>query len=229
MFNEGTHNTKPINFLRGSIIIIEGQIAVGKTTLGQSISDYLNREGIPCVFYPETVHQSWLELFLSDIEKYSTGYELFCTMARLLTYEKAVHMKEKGYTCVIDRSFDGDMVFADTIHAAGKMTDTEYEVIKSWVKRSCYDGIEPPDYLVYLDTSPEVAFSRAIDRARDGEDKYDLDYFRNLHERYSSAIESISSKRHKLIIDWNEDKTVTDGRLDDEEIRKIIDKLREGL
>ena len=69
MFSKDKPNSRLYNFLRGSIIIIEGPIGVGKTTLGESMAKVFADAGVPCVFYPETVHTPWLEMFLSDMAK----------------------------------------------------------------------------------------------------------------------------------------------------------------
>lgn len=226
------------NFLRGSIIIVEGQIGVGKTTFGRSLTKRLNDLGIPAVFYPETVHAPWLQLFISDIPKYAAGYEISCTTARLWTYEKALKMRNQGYACIIDRSLDGDMVFARTLKARGELTEEEFNVVESYSSKISETGIEPPDYLVYLRTQPDIAIRRTAKRDRKGEDGYDIRYFTQLHEEYERTIDDIAVNRHKLIIDWSneldvdvvtewsEDLDIGEEVLSGEYIDAVITKLR---
>jgi deoxyadenosine/deoxycytidine kinase len=210
------------NFLRGSIIIIEGQIGVGKTTLGSSMKARLDELNIPCTFYPETVHAPWLEMFLSDIPKYALGYEMFCTTSRLLTYEKAIRKRDQGHVCIIDRSLDGDMVFAKSLLNRQDMTPEEFEVTRSWSTKASNTEIEPPDYLIYLQTSTQVAINRTAKRDRKGEDKYDIGYFSELNHEYELMMNNISSKRHKLYVDWSNDLELNDDNLLD---GKYIDSL----
>lgn len=231
MFSKETHpDTKKYNFLRGSIIIIEGQIGVGKTTLGHSLTRRLNDIGIPCVFYPETIHMPWFEMFISDIPRYALGYELFCTATRLLTYEKALRKRDQGYVCIIDRSLDGDMVFAKSLLERSQLTQEEFDVVESWSNEAKNTEIEPPDYLIYLQTTPQIAIMRTAKRDRKGEDKYDIGYFVQLHNEYEKAMKNITANRHKLYVDWSDDLDVNMcGILNNEYVDDLVSKLREEM
>jgi deoxynucleoside kinase len=64
------------------------------------------------------------------------------------------------------------------------------------------------DAIVYLKTSPEVAFARVQERAREEESKLDLAYLKQLHDRHE---ELLNNQHHPLdvpIITINADKNL---------------------
>lgn len=229
-------NTARYNWLRGSIIIIEGPIGVGKTTLGNSIVRVLNKINIPSQFYPETIHHQWLELFLTDMRKYALGYELFCTTNRLWIYDNVLTQRNYGTVCVVDRSLDGDDVFAKVLLSRGILSDKEYKVCNSWSHNNT--GVEPPDYLIYLKAEPKICMKRTARRNRNGEDNYDMEYFSQLCKEYDIVMSNITPKRNKVVLDWNVDIDTngasgvdidtngTSGTIDNNIIFDILDKLK---
>lgn len=61
------------------------------------------------------------------------------------------------------------------------MLEEWYEFINDFHPIRC-------DAIIYLRTSPEVAFNRVQERAREEESKLDLQYLRQLHERHEELL-----------------------------------------
>ncbi len=191
------------NFLRGSIIVLEGSIGSGKTTLGKSICVYLNNIGIRSKFYPETVYKEYLSIFISDMNKYALGYELFCSLQRLQTYNQVLSDRNKGIVCIVDRSFDGDVVFSNVLFKDKILTKLEHEICNKWAIDN--SDLVPPDYVIYLNSTPETCLLRTKIRNRPGEDGYNIDYYIKLDAEYKNIFNNMSVFRKKIKLDWNDD------------------------
>jgi len=122
---------------------------------------------------------------------------------RQAIYREAFELSKQGYFCIIDRSLHGDYCFAMMHKNSGNITDVEW---KAYLDVLHSEQFEHPDYVVYLETTPNNAFKRCINRARKGENTYTLKYFQELFEVYRNVIPASPSKSI-LVIDWNEDRT----------------------
>jgi deoxyadenosine/deoxycytidine kinase len=63
--------------LRGAVIVIEGIIGSGKTSLGRKLTQMIAGSNIPCKFFEEEVNDELLALFLKDMKKYAFTFQLF--------------------------------------------------------------------------------------------------------------------------------------------------------
>ncbi len=77
----------------------------------------------------------------------------------------------------------------------------------SYVAALHSEEFEHPDYVLYLQVTPEVAIKRCKVRDRDGEKSYDPAYFKELCDVYSSVIPSSPAKGLQCV-DWNADRTM---------------------
>ena len=83
-------NNSIYNFLQGSIIVLEGNIGVGKTTLMKNICNILKNNQIKVKCFEEGINMDYLDLFLLDENKYGFGFEMFNLSNRDCTFQKAV-------------------------------------------------------------------------------------------------------------------------------------------
>lgn len=189
--------------LRGKVLIVEGLISAGKSTAGSELEKFAKELGIPCKLFPEPLIEGFLGLFLGDQKKYAFAFQIGMLVKRQAIYREAFELSKQGYFCIIDRSLHGDYCFAMMHKNSGNITDTEW---KAYLDVLHSEQFEHPDYVVYLETTPNNAFKRCINRARKGENTYTLKYFQELFEVYRNVIPASPSKSI-LVIDWNEDRT----------------------
>lgn len=189
--------------LRGKVLIVEGLISAGKSTAGLELEKFAKELGIPCKLFPEPLIEGFLGLFLGDQKKYAFAFQIGMLVKRQAIYREAFELSKQGYFCIIDRSLHGDYCFAMMHKNSGNITDTEW---KAYLDVLHSEQFEHPDYVVYLETTPNNAFKRCINRARKGENSYTLKYFQELFEVYRNVIPASPSKSI-LVIDWNEDRT----------------------
>lgn len=185
--------------LRGKIAIIEGTISAGKSTLTEELKSFAKKHEIKVRHYPEPLIPELLNLFLDDQKKYAFAFQLTMLTMRKSIYREAAKAAKAGYFCIIDRSMHGDYCFANMHRQSGNINEAEWKVYLNELSREKFDA---PDYLLFLDVTPEEAIKRSVIRNRDGEDKYNLGYFKNLSDIYNSVIPQSPNKGY-IKLDWN--------------------------
>lgn len=202
-----------LRHLRGSIILIEGIIGAGKSTLGASLHKALIKAGIASEFFEENVDPKLLELFLADKQKYAFAMQTVLLVQRQKTYMKAIHFaRHENGVSIVDRSLYGDIAFAKMHYRSGRIDDREWAVYESLITNS---PLSQPSYILYLDVTSDVALSRIRSRNRGSEaSSYNIEYLDELSSAYKDAM-SVSVLPIS-VLDWNKVRTMEDDSLLDE-------------
>jgi deoxyadenosine/deoxycytidine kinase len=164
------------------LIALEGQIGAGKTTLGLKLAASLN---VP--FHAELASKTTerlLSCFYADKRRWA-----FAMQSHFITRRAAMLTgMPRGAGGILDRSLYGDRVFAAVLHADGFMDDDEFATY-----RELFDLlvglIPPPDLMVYLDCSVDVALERIHRRNRPAEAGISREYLEHLDRRYREWYE----------------------------------------
>jgi deoxyadenosine/deoxycytidine kinase len=179
-----------------TIINLEGNIGVGKTTL----KNILKTHNIPnCSFVDEPFYEQ-KELFddyYKDMKRWAMTFQIYIRESRYFNFT------DKLYDCyeyiIMDRSLGSDKnVFAKMLHDDGIMTDIE------WLTYNMSDKciVQEDSKTIYLTCSPEVALKRMHKRNRPQEQNITLEYLTKVKNYYDSYISSLNDV---LIIDCNND------------------------
>jgi deoxyadenosine/deoxycytidine kinase len=187
-------------------VVLEGNIAVGKTTL----LEILESLGIyEIVREPVELwsNAGVLEKFYADPKKYGFVLQSFTFVSRLL---ESCKKRDKNVR-IIERDIEADKnIFAKLNHISGNINDTEWAVYEKifdmWgniIKGqtdSGHTGVIGPvkTVIVYLRSSPEDCYERILKRKRTGENKISLDYLKLLHNAHE---EWLSKRKDVVIID----------------------------
>lgn len=194
------------------MIVIEGVIGAGKTTMGRAISNAL---AVP--FHEELIGNrdllKVLNLFYSDQERWAC-----LTQVNFLTqmYKRDCLMPTGVPYGVFDRSLYGVRVFTKHLYRMGFLIIEEFETL-----REIYEHLlvraTPPRLLVHLYCSPEVALQRVKSRGRDYERSVTLKYLEGLASCYDDWFVGYSASP-KLRIDY----TDISPQLFDQTLQEII-------
>lgn len=209
-----------INLLRGKICCIEGPIGVGKTSLCKSIESALSGL-IPIKFYTEPFNQTMLEQFLQDPPRYAYAFQLYMLTRRQTIFTRAIFEAKMGYFCIIDRSLIGDYVFATLQKNLNNITNQDFDVyVQEYNKFTEYQ----PDSMIYLSAPIETQLNRIEIRHRNCEDKYDIDYIKQLNDVYLKTLqEHFDAPNKKVhIIDWSTHVPIQNDILESNTTTKVI-------
>lgn len=191
-------------FLKGALIVIEGNIASGKSTFTESLVAFLNGIGLSARLYKEPILQSYLDTFLTDMKKYAFGFQMSMLIENQCLYGDALHYVESGGIAILDRSFMGNRAFALLHNQYGNITDAEMKVYDDVYNRMVRQ--RSPTYTLYLEVDPEINVNRCRLRDRSCESQaYDIQYFSDLNNTYRKLINELSKSQKVVVFDWNKD------------------------
>lgn len=198
------------------VIIIEGQIGVGKTTMGE----LLERE-LGIRLYRELQHDEThrlLDRFYADQPRWAFTLQIHFLNERF----RMIKQIRRDGGGALDRSIYGDRIFADVLHEDGSMSDEEYRTYETLLD-NMLEHVQPPDVLIYLDCSVDTAMARIRKRNRGLESGIPRDYLERLNRRYLDFYESYDVSP-KLVID-----TEAEPLDDPANLPGIFARIREAL
>jgi len=176
---------------------IAGIIGAGKSTLAQSLANYLGY-----FTYNEPVDDNpYLDDFYADMNRWGAMMQIHLLFRRFEQHQQIVWKKEKG--AVQDRTIYEDTIFARMLHEAGFIDQRDYETYLGHfniMKRF----LVYPDVLIYLRVTPDVSMQRIQERGRDAEGGITLEYMKKLHQGYENFIAEMDHYTRVLTLDWND-------------------------
>ncbi len=198
------------------VIIIDGVVGAGKSTLAEKVSSKLN---IP-VFYELQNEETntLLEEFYKDKKRWAFTLQIHFLNERFRMI-KEIHKNGGG---ILDRSIFGDRIFASMLHEDGYMTTEEFNTYSSLLN-NMLEHSKNPTLLVYIDCDLETAVERIGVRGRQMEQSVDEVYWKRLNEKYTNWYNKYNISK-KLSINAksyhpNNEKDI------DEIVSKIVDKI----
>lgn len=200
-------------------IVLEGNMGSGKTTILNYVKNFTDIETFPEPIdkWTNVNNENFLELFYSDPAKYGFRFEhiVFDTV-----FENHVKKPVK-YIKIMDRSlYSSIYVFSRVLYENGYISESELEELKTKFENLVNSGNLGDEIVLYIKTTPEVAFNRIKNRGRYEELAVDFDYIKKVHYFYEEFVRNTKLK----VITINGDKALNEVL---EEVRMIIEKLRE--
>ncbi len=195
------------------LVLLEGNIAAGKTTLGRRLAADNGFE-----FVPEPVERwqsgfaaNLLERFYADTPRWAFTLQIGAFVTRM----QAVQAQPlDGALTVFERSIYCDRhVFALNLHRQGFMDETEWALyVNFW--EQFRQSVPIPDAIVYLRTPAEECFQRLQDRGRAEERNIALAYLQQLEACHDEwLLDSSASESPVIVLDGLQTWTAADVRL----------------
>lgn len=178
------------------MILIEGLIGAGKTTLGEILEKRLH---IP--LYRELLDDHTmliLSKFYSEKRRWSFLSQINFLINRLAS---TLDMKLRDKQFLSDRSVFGDRIFAEMLHEEGSMTDEEfltYDKMFHHVLRLQGQS----ELLIYVSCCVDIAISRINNRNRSCEKMIPREYLEKLNDKYKSWFANYRGAP-KLLLETN--------------------------
>lgn len=162
-------------------LVIAGNIAAGKTTLTESISERLGWEP----FLESVTQNPYLSDFYHDMPRWSFHSQIFFLSRRLVHHRQLL---ERPNSVVQDRSvYEDAEIFARNLFLQNKMSERDYLVYKD-LYEAIVSVLRPPDLVIYLRASVSSLRERIALRGRDFEMGMDPDYLSQLNTLYEEWI-----------------------------------------
>lgn len=179
-FTAGQKNTRMVAMRQ--YIVIAGNIGAGKSTLVERLCSTLNWEP----YYEPVSDNPYLEDFYQDMKAWAFHSQLYFLSDRLQTHKR---LQEFSGPVVQDRSvFEDAEIFARNLYEQGAMTDRDFTAYMK-VYKLFLSFIEPPDLVVYLQSSLQTLRERIALRGRDYESGIQDDYLLSLNRLYEKWID----------------------------------------
>lgn len=168
------------------LVLLEGNIAAGKTTLGERLAASGH-----FAFYPEPLAQwqtgyaaNLLERFYADTPRWAFTMQI----GAFVTRANALAQRRLGAHSVFERSIYCDRhVFAKNLYEQGLLDETEWGVyVQFWEYAAA--AVPRPDAILYLRTPAEECYRRLQARARAEESAVSLEYLRQLEAQHDAWL-----------------------------------------
>lgn len=180
------------------IISIEGNIGSGKSTLVKQLQDYDKniKSNLKVCFLQEPVDiwntitdengKNIIECYYADQKSYAFSFQMMAYISRIHTIKEAL---TKDYDIIItERCVHTDKnVFAKMLYDEGKINNIEYKIYDLWFNEFLKDL--PEIEIIYLKTSPDIAYERVIKRSRPGE-TIPLEYLANCNKYHNNWLDN---------------------------------------
>ena len=194
-------------------IAIAGNIGAGKTTLTKMLAKYYGWEPR----FESVSFNPYLEDYYTDIKRWSFCLETYFLKER---FKDLLAVLESQHTIVQDRSiFEGVYVFVTNNYERGDLSERDYQTymeLFNHMKRL----MRLPNLMIYLRKSVPTLIAQIQKRGRGYEQSMQIDYLKDLNERYEDFIYHKYEGR-VLVIDSDE----MDFENNPEDFRTIINKI----
>jgi deoxyadenosine/deoxycytidine kinase len=175
------------------VIVVEGEIAAGKTELVRALAAGLARRGLRAVPVYEPVEE-WrraglLDAFYRDPARWAYTFQTYVFATRVLAIRAAAAANPDADVLVLERSPATDPLFMALAAAAGHVTAQEHAAYRAWCE--AYGAMLPLDLsaarVLYLAPELGTCMRRLAARGRGEETGVSADYqarLRRAHLQY---------------------------------------------
>ena len=162
-------------------IAVAGNIGCGKTTLTNMLAKHYGWEPR----FESVEFNPYLEDFYADMSRWSFNLQVYFLNKR---FKDVVDISKEDKFIIQDRTiYEDARIFAPNLHRQGYMSDRDFDNY-----RDLFDLmmslVKMPDLMIYLRKSVPSLIAQIQKRGRDYEKTMQLDYLRDLNERYEDFI-----------------------------------------
>ena len=174
------------------IVIIEGNIGAGKSTLSKQIASEMRY----ALFQEPTTGNPYLEKYYANPKAYALPMQIWLLKQRFITYCQALKFAYDNDDCngiVLDRSIFADSVFAEKNYLDNNYSREGYDCYLE-LRKTLLEKLPLPDAIVYLNASPKTCADRVNSRARDCESGIPLEYLEGLDTCYQNFVQDFEKR-----------------------------------
>jgi len=162
-------------------VAVAGNIGVGKTTLVEKLSHYL--EWTPR-FEPED-QNPYLADFYQDMRAWAFHSQIFFLTRRLRAHKNLMSLPGN---VVQDRTvYEDAEIFAHNLYQQGQINDRDYKTYKD-LYQVLVEFLPPPDLVIYIRASVPTLVQRIKNRGRDYEEGIEPAYLEQINDLYERWV-----------------------------------------
>jgi deoxyadenosine/deoxycytidine kinase len=208
-----------IGVARGKVVIVEGLIGAGKTSLTRELGAALGDETL-VLFEPDEKQgkNPYLSDYYEDPARWGFTLQVHQLQARFRMHLQAQwHAMQGMGNAVLDRSYFGDTSFARLQHRLGWLSDREFGTYSS-IYHAMTASVLLPNVCVRVLVSPETCERRInrrmeVETGRKCEQSIDLDYLVNLDKDIGHMVDVLRSQGVAILdVPWDEDRESPEDR-----------------
>ncbi|MGD8585593.1 MAG: deoxynucleoside kinase [Chloroflexota bacterium] len=172
------------------MVLLEGNIGAGKTTVGRTIADSGHFGFIeePTKVWREGFAANMLDLFYSDTQRWAFTFQICAFVTRAKTWHEVWQQTDQSKV-ILERSIYCDRyVFAENCHRTGLFSETEYQLYCGMWDFTVSQYVDEPDAILYLRAPAEVCLQRIKDRGRSEETGIPLEYLLQLEHLHDDWL-----------------------------------------
>jgi deoxyadenosine/deoxycytidine kinase len=183
------------------LIIIEGNIGVGKTTLTTNLSKVITATPI----HEPVDDNPYLARFYEDPKRWALEMQFWLMSHRFNAHQDAVKMVwSEGKTVIMDRSIYGDNVFAKMHFDLCNIDEEGYQNYCN-MRNVMLRFLMLPQIAIFLHASPKVCLNRVKERNRGCESGLTIEYLTKLQAHYNDLKANlVSHGTHVIDIDYED-------------------------
>ena len=166
-------------------IAVAGNIGAGKSSLAKAIAEELKWE-----YFKEPFDENpYLEKFYTDMARWALHCDTFFLSRRLRDH---LEILKKETPVIQDRSIYETSIFTDNLYYNHNIDRHDWETCKL-LQSNIMQTLQPPNLIIFLDTSIEQCLKNIANRARDMESYNEMAlYIKNLHSLYQKWVEEFT-------------------------------------
>lgn len=172
------------------MILLEGNIGAGKTTVGRTVAQcgLLGFIEEPTKMWREGFNSNLLDQFYRDPHRWAFTFQVCAFITRAKTWNEVLALTDHSRV-VLERSIYCDRnVFAENCYRTGLMVPAEYELYTGlWEFLVAHYCVEP-DLILYLRTPAEECMARIRERDRCEEVGMELEYLLQLERLHDEWL-----------------------------------------
>ena len=172
------------------MVLLEGNIGAGKTTLGKIIaaSGEFGFIEEPTAAWRENFDSNMLDHLYNDIARWAFTFQICTFITRAKTWPQVLAHTQHPKV-VLERSIFCDrFVFVENFYRAGLMSLTERQLYHGLWDFLVSNYCDQPDLILYLRTPAEVCLQRIRDRGRVEESGIELEYLLQLEKLHDEWL-----------------------------------------
>jgi deoxyadenosine/deoxycytidine kinase len=198
-------------------IVIEGPIAVGKTSLAHRLADVFGAR----VVLEESEENPFLRRFYDNPEKYAFAAQIFFLLNR---YRQQAELKQLE---LFEQSIVADYLFAkDQIFARLNLDSDEFSLYQQ-IYRMLDARIVRPDLVIYLEARGDVLWKRLRRRDREYERRVAPAYLERVAEAYRQFFHNYNES--PLLVVQSSGIDFVENPADFADLVKEIEGVRRGV